>query len=45
MSMLKGDDITTSSEDHNKVVQMLLEKGADVNTQGKYYGNALQAAS
>ena len=24
---------------------MLLDKGADVNTQGEYYGNALQAAS
>ena len=25
--------------------QLLLEKGADVNAQGGYYGNALQAAS
>jgi hypothetical protein len=24
---------------------MLLEKGADLNAQGEYYGNALQAAS
>ncbi|KAH8752789.1 hypothetical protein F5883DRAFT_432988, partial [Diaporthe sp. PMI_573] len=24
---------------------MLLERSADVNTQGRYYGNALQAAS
>jgi ankyrin repeat protein len=30
---------------HNTVVQMLLDKGADVNAQGGYYGNALQAAS
>jgi ankyrin repeat protein len=30
---------------HHEVVQMLLEKGADVNAQGGYYGNALQAAS
>ncbi|EOD43980.1 putative ankyrin repeat protein [Neofusicoccum parvum UCRNP2] len=26
-------------------VQMLLDKGADVNAQGGYYGNALQVAS
>ncbi len=30
---------------HEKIVQMLLEKGADVNVQGGHYGNALQAAS
>ncbi|RMZ87128.1 hypothetical protein DV736_g5644, partial [Chaetothyriales sp. CBS 134916] len=30
---------------HETVVQMLLEKGADVNAQGGEYGNALQAAS
>ena len=28
-----------------EVVKLLLEKGADVNAQGGYYGNALQAAS
>ncbi len=28
-----------------EVVQMLLEKGANVNAQGGYYGNVLQAAS
>jgi hypothetical protein len=27
------------------VVQMLLDKGAEVNAQGGFYGNALQAAS
>jgi ankyrin repeat protein len=27
------------------VVKMLLDKGADVNVQGGFYGNALQAAS
>jgi ankyrin repeat protein len=26
-------------------VKLLLDKGADVNAQGGYYGNALQAAS
>jgi ankyrin repeat protein len=26
-------------------VKLLLEKGTDVNAQGGYYGNALQAAS
>lgn len=30
---------------HSKIVQMLLDKGADVNAQGEEYGNALQAAS
>ena len=29
---------------HDKIVQMLLEHGADVNAQGGLYGNALQAA-
>jgi len=27
------------------VVQILLDKGAEVNAQGGYFGNALQAAS
>jgi hypothetical protein len=30
---------------HDKVVQMLLDAGADVNAQGGEYSNALQAAS
>ena len=30
---------------HEKVVQMLLDKGAEVNAQGGEYGNALQGAS
>jgi ankyrin repeat protein len=30
---------------HDKVVEMLLERGADINALGGYYGNALQAAS
>ncbi|KAK2733885.1 hypothetical protein FQN57_001935 [Myotisia sp. PD_48] len=34
-----------SSRCYKKVVQMLLDGGADVNTQGGKYGNALQAAS
>ena len=29
----------------HKSVQMLLDKGADVNAQGGFYDNALQAAS
>ena len=28
-----------------KIVQLLLDKGADINAQGGHYGNALQAAS
>ncbi|KAH6662712.1 ankyrin repeat-containing domain protein [Halenospora varia] len=34
-----------SQEGLFKPVSLLLEKGADVNAQGGYYGNALQAAS
>ena len=30
---------------HEKVVTMLLDKGADINAQGGYHGHALQAAS
>jgi ankyrin repeat protein len=30
---------------HYETVQILLENGADVNTQGGFYGNDLQAAS
>ncbi|KAK4220982.1 ankyrin repeat-containing domain protein, partial [Podospora fimiseda] len=34
-----------SSEGHQEIVKLLLDKGADVNAQGGFYGNALQAAS
>ncbi|MCJ1378443.1 hypothetical protein MMC17_001542 [Xylographa soralifera] len=34
-----------SAGGHDKVVQILLDKGADANAQGGCYGNALQAAS
>jgi ankyrin repeat protein len=37
--------MSASAEGHEKVVQMLLDAGADVNAQGGHYGNALQAAS
>jgi ankyrin repeat protein len=30
---------------HTQVIKLLLDKDADVNDQGGYYGNALQAAS
>ncbi|OCK83125.1 hypothetical protein K432DRAFT_251839, partial [Lepidopterella palustris CBS 459.81] len=30
---------------HDKIVELLLSKGADVNAQGEYFGNALQGAS
>jgi hypothetical protein len=47
----QGDEIygnplqVASYEGYEAVVGLLLEKGADVNTQGGHYGNALQAAS
>ncbi|GAB1312302.1 Ankyrin repeat-containing domain protein [Madurella fahalii] len=34
-----------ASEGYNDIVEILLEKGADVNAQGGYYGTALQAAA
>ncbi|KAL4736686.1 hypothetical protein BDV11DRAFT_211045 [Aspergillus similis] len=34
-----------SAEGHEKIVQILLDQGAEVNAQGGVYGNALQAAS
>jgi hypothetical protein len=37
--------ISASLNGHGKVVQLLLEKGAEINAQGGEYGNALQAAS
>jgi len=30
---------------HDKIIELLLSKGADVNAQGGYYSSALQAAS
>jgi ankyrin repeat protein len=30
---------------HQEIFKLLLEQGADINTQGGFYGNALQAAS
>ncbi|KAJ5710401.1 hypothetical protein N7488_004557 [Penicillium malachiteum] len=37
--------VSASWNGSEKVVQLLLEKGAEVNAQGGDYGNALQAAS
>lgn len=37
--------VAASLGGHDKVVQLLLDKGAEVNAQGGSYGNALQAAS
>lgn len=34
-----------SYEYHKKVVQMLLDQGADANAQSRFYGNALHAAA
>jgi ankyrin repeat protein len=39
------DLINVSSQGLLHAVQKLLDKGADVNAQGGYYGNALQAAA
>lgn len=36
--------IWASLNGHDKITQRLLERGADVNAQGRHYGNALQAA-
>ena len=35
----------TSFRGHGAIAKLLIDKGADVNAQGGYYGNALQAAS
>ncbi|KAK8040286.1 hypothetical protein PG991_000074 [Apiospora marii] len=37
--------VYSSSSNYESIVQQLLEKDVDVNTQGGYYGTALQAAS
>jgi len=34
-----------SSEGHDMIVQLLLDKGAEVKAKGGHYSNALQAAS
>jgi ankyrin repeat protein len=34
-----------SVEGHEKIVELLVSKGADTNAQNRHYGNALQAAS
>jgi ankyrin repeat protein len=34
-----------SDQGYDKIVQMLLDAGTNVNTQGGHYDNALQAAS
>jgi ankyrin repeat protein len=41
MDVLKWESL----RGHYETVQILLENGADVNTQGGFYGNALYAAS
>ncbi|KAH8727306.1 ankyrin repeat-containing domain protein [Phaeosphaeriaceae sp. PMI808] len=37
--------VTASVRGYEQIVKLLLDSGADVNAQGGYYGNALQAAS
>jgi hypothetical protein len=31
-----------TNKGHEEIVELLLSKGADVNAQGEYYGNALR---
>jgi ankyrin repeat protein len=38
-------DVPISVSGHEQVAKLLLDKGADVNAKGGYYGNALYAAS
>ena len=40
-----GNALQAASGGHTDMVKLLLDKGADVNLQGGYYGNALQSAS
>lgn len=45
-SLVGGGTLQSASyRGHEKIVQLLLEKGANVNAQGRQYGNPLQAAS
>ncbi|XP_014553834.1 hypothetical protein COCVIDRAFT_28984 [Bipolaris victoriae FI3] len=37
--------IIAAEQGHYEMIEMLVDKGADVNAQSGYYGNALQAAS
>jgi ankyrin repeat protein len=37
--------MAASAGGHDQIVQLLLDKGADINTQGGYFGNALREAS
>jgi ankyrin repeat protein len=37
--------VWASRNGHDKVVHILLQRGADVNAEGGYYGSALYAAS
>jgi ankyrin repeat protein len=37
--------LVAAEKGHKQVVKLLLDKGANVNAQGGYYGNTLQAAS
>jgi hypothetical protein len=38
-------DVPISVSGHEQVAKLLLDKGADVNAKGGYYGNALHVAS
>ncbi|RYP34128.1 hypothetical protein DL768_011069 [Monosporascus sp. mg162] len=40
-----GALLAAVGQDNEKLVRLLLDKGADANSQGGHYGNALQAAS
>ncbi|KAH7187521.1 hypothetical protein BKA60DRAFT_602335 [Fusarium oxysporum] len=44
-ALIEETNVNAQGGNHLEIVQLLLDKGADINVQGGVYGNALQAAS